>query len=362
MLREELFRFCKDVLFYVTATPLQSITYLGLLYLSMIVPGYAGSEFISKKAKLVLDEIWMYRYGISSRDRTRSILMNRIYTEHIDPSLKNKLLELAGDPYDSQAIERIENIFTFTKPNKEFHLSQGEAFVSTLRANQYCETTIRQLYDYFTARIVMLKYDIQLPIKPPFLKGPPGTGKTRIASLIAESFDIPLLKVNWNQAADEMFCVNSSFMIMMRNIQSFHFLILFDEMDKSECTNSCEIFNMLNNETFIARGLGNMNFPTHRVFVLCAGNELPKAQEIKNPNVADALLDRFNVIEFEQFSPEKKRFICQTYINEYCERFGLDPAKIQVETNQGGLRETLHRTGMEIVRHLRIRDGWNHIA
>jgi hypothetical protein len=327
----------------------------------MHVPGFAVSQFIFNKANLILDEIWKYRYGIASRELTRSLLMTRLYTETMPSDVKKKLLEQAGYVSDPHSTRRMENIFNLNKPNKAFHPSQGEAFLATLRLNHYPEDVIKQLYEYITTRIIMLKYDIQLPIKPPFLKGPPGTGKTRLASLVASSFDIPLFKVNWNRAIDELFFIDTSLMNLMRDMETFPILMLFDEMDKSEHTNSSEVYNLLNNEPFSCGGLACLDFPTQRVFILCAGNELPRAPKVKNPEVAEAIMDRFNVIEFQPVTLEKKRMIQHTYIQDYCTRFGLDPTEIRVEEKEGGLRETLHQTGMEIIRHLRIRDGWNHI-
>lgn len=188
---------------------------------------------------------------------------------------------------------------------------------------------------------VIVNMDIKLaekmPISPIYLKGAPGTGKTRFVNLLAETLQIPIINFEYlvtNIDDDNSNQYNYGASFREKKVHPFTKLVykmktkhknigvfFIDELDKNFSHNDKKLgvflLKLLNpDKEFVEDPYLGINISIKETLVICTGN--------KNlPEISDdltSLENRFVTIEFPALSNELKKNIALEHAQKYFKR------------------------------------------
>lgn len=302
-------------------------------------------------------------------------------------------------------MDQFERILALPKTIK--HLDpkiEGEAFKTMLLESGYDKTVCRSLYDYIAITTIGLKYGVHISRRTPFLLGPPGTGKTRLANQMANALNLPFISIQLDleQSTEEdlfgrdrystnptpgkvvEFITNQHQDKLKENI--YPVILFFDEIDKTlnhkDSHSSRQFFLQLlstdEKHVYECAGLGNVSLDLDKCILIFSGNERiyePFAErsvkrrkyveeddeEFKNED--PAFMDRLDPVPFSPYDKQKKREIMYKLVMDIMEQFKLESilesTKDEIELDEHpGVRVLKSTVVAIIVRSIAEQEGW----
>ena len=199
--------------------------------------------------------------------------------------------------------------------------------------------------------------------------GPPGTGKTSIAKSIAKATNRKIIKIALGGMSDEAelrghrrtYVASRPGRIIsgIKNCETLDPLILLDEVDKIAASKGdpasalLEILDPEQNNEFIDRYV-EIPVDLSNVMFICTANY--------EENIPPALRDRFEIVEFREYTPEERREILKSFlIPEVIEDFSLSTFDIEFTEDsltrislQAGVRD-IKRTVQKLLRKAAVK-------
>ncbi len=239
-----------------------------------------------------------------------------------------------------------------TKENTDFNKSR-----QILDADHYGLEKVKERILEFLAVHVLTK---KLGGTILCLVGPPGVGKTSIASSIARALNMNYVRMSLGGIRDEseirghrrtyIGAMPGRIIYNMRNSNSVNPLFLLDEIDKMSsdfrgdpASALLEVLDPSINSTFRDNFL-EVPYDLSKVFFIATANSLD--------TVPEPLLDRMEVIELNGYTDEEKLEIAKRYLVKKCQKAnGLSKNKIEF-TDNAILDIITHYTAESGVRNL----------
>lgn len=176
------------------------------------------------------------------------------------------------------------------------------------------------------------------------LWGPPGTGKTTAAEVIAEALGRGYLKLNFGGTGDSTFIKGTSKSIanagpsllireLARKNGTYSYVINFDEFDKGSTESYQAIHELLDPEsTCFYDEFLECSIPKNDLLIILTFNDIRK--------IPAAILDRIRIVEVSGYSlSEKKQIAKNAVLNKMAERFRVNNLSITDDALELLLRE-----------------------
>jgi ATP-dependent Lon protease len=302
------------------------------------------------------NKIENYMFGVKSFKRIKYEIDNNAYqspnefnilkkiTESGLPQIyKEKLYNMINDSdYGSISSKKLDFIthaisipynkinYNIPKNIKEFHKN----FRNILDKELFGMNKIKE---ELITTISCKAYTTNSKYKAICLLGPPGTGKTTIARLIAHAFGIPFEQISMNTITNGSDLTGHNYTYVgsqpgmitkaLINMKCNNGVLFLDEIDKVNSGNSDNAFNVLmnildfsQNHEFVDNYFQDFKIDLSNLLIICSANN--------SQNLGYILSDRIKLIQVPGYNKEEKINICKKITEKIFNELELDDKDI----------------------------------
>jgi len=386
-------------------SPLLSLLYVLCRVGSMMVLGSAGSSYLATHADQLYSEIRSVYLGTEELETTEKRLVreyeNRIseYTP-TERRIINSNIHLCRQYRSIATIQRLDLLLRMPRKLRVFDpVKDGKALHTMLESRHYGTVVSKHVYRYIAVMATCYRYDLDVTIRPPFLLGPPGTGKTMMVRQVAEALDLPFLSVSPGSMGclqhlfgysltgptsdgpgviTEFLCNQTNVFGERYEVNTFPVILCFEEIEKYLSRNyilKCELLRLLSTEDdsrIKIDGLGGIHVPFNRFMIWFDANAPVTTSKDTDP-VAETnpFMDRMQVIEFGSYPIEQKMEIAKQTVDKILKKIGREEEgdhqivknmirHIVKNDKEAGVRTMKHNLTVALVARLAYQDGWTH--
>lgn len=409
----------KDTLRYCPKEAMQSCFYRGMSLVS-----FGASAWATERARKLDENMKLLKASQGKSEpleyRAQRLMetFQRTKDQFTREDQSNIASMFAGIPsrvqYDNQGdlpklLDRIEDVLKLPKKSRFITSEEGEELRKELSRMNYPPEFIEHAYTMAALMAVTAKYNKYIPIRPFFIKGSPGVGKTSFIAAVARVLKLPICMIRVNdtdRAGEELFgsyydhksgtshkglladCFTNQRDADGNPIAETvnNPLMVFDELDRvlnSEKAGAikAQLLGLFNNserdQKFQAAGLQNVTIDLSRAPKFVLGNNYILSEDAlkgrkndnsKNPKdskdskgskeekkISDfdpAFKSRMNVLEMEAVGKKEKKLIAEGWKDVAMESFGIEKLDSDIAKNHDKILELDQEPGLRTLKSL----------